>query len=334
MDRQDGPLAVNTRVLIIAGSDSSGGAGVVRDVETVTAFGLNAAVAVTAVTAQSDRRVTAVQPLEPTLVKAQMTAALEGGDIRAIKIGMLANAGIVAAVADVLDQHPTLPVVLDPVLASTSGKVLLEPIGVRLMIERLLPRADLLTPNLPELGLLTSTTDFAEAVEAIMQLGIRAALIKGGHANDAEAEPLLFSERVQQSPSSPLGEKRRAERGDEGSAGAEFNRNPSPGPSGHLLPTGRSGSEPHAASTLSSPGICRDLLVRPNQTSLSFDSPRHPGTLRGTGCMLASAIACGLASGQTLETAVEAAKAYVSGTFAKSLQREQGSQPTRNSVTL
>ena len=319
MDREDGPLAMSMRVLIVAGSDSSGGAGIVRDVETVTTLGLKAAIAVTAVTAQSDRRVTAVQPMEPALVTAQMTAALEGGEVGAVKIGMLANAGIVAAVADVLEQHPTLPVVLDPVLASTSGKVLFEPDGVRLMIERLLPRADLVTPNLPELALLTGTRDFAASVEALIELGIRAALIKGGHVNDVEGEPLLSGETAQQPPASHLGEKCRAERGDEGSAGAEFDGNPSSGPSGHLLPKGRSGNAPHAHSTLSSPIICRDLLVRPHQTSLSFDSPRHPGTLRGTGCMLASAIACGLASDQTLETAIEAAKTYVSEAFAKQL---------------
>ncbi len=318
MDREDGLVAMSgPRVLIVAGSDSSGGAGIVRDIETVTTWGLKAAIAVTAVTAQSDRRVTAVQPMEPALVAAQMQAALEGGEVGAVKIGMLANAGIVAAVADVLEQHPTLPVVLDPVLASTSGKVLLEPDGVRLMIERLLPRADLVTPNLPELALLTGIRDFAESVEALLKLGIRAALIKGGHANDAEGDPLLSGETARHSPSSPLGEKCRAERGYERSAGAEDNGNPSSGPSGHVLPKGKSGSAPHAPSTLLSPSICRDLLVRPHQTSLSFDSPRHPGTLRGTGCMLASAIACGLASDQTLETAIEAAKTYVSEAFAK-----------------
>ena len=317
MDREDCAVAMSGRVLIVAGSDSSGGAGIVRDVETVAAFGLKAAVAVTAVTAQSDRRVIAVTAMEPALVAAQMQAALEGGEVGVVKIGMLANAGIVSAVADVLEQHPTLPVVLDPVLASTSGRVLLEPDGVRLMNERLLPRADVVTPNLPELALLTGTRDFAESVEALIQLGIRAALIKGGHASDVEREPLLSGETAQHPPSSHLGEKCRAERGDERSAGAEANGNPSSGPSGHLLPKGRSGSAPHAASTLLSPSICRDLLVRPHQTGLSLDSPRHPGTLRGTGCMLASAIACGLASDQTLETAIEAAKTYVSEAFAK-----------------
>ena len=260
MDCQDGSLAVSARrVLIVAGSDSSGGAGIVRDVETVAAFGLKAAVAVTAVTAQSDRRVTAVQPMEPALVARQMTAALEGGEVHAVKIGMLANAGIVQAVADVLEQHSTLPVVLDPVLASTSGKMLLEPEGVRLMIERLLPRASLVTPNLPELALLTLADHFDASVQALMKIGIQAALIKGGHANEAA-------------------------------------------PAGEMTAT-----------------RCTDLLIRPGQSPLAFDGPRHTGTLRGTGCMLASAIACGLATERTLEASIDAAKRYVSAIFRATL---------------
>lgn len=267
MDHEDGAMAVSARVLIVAGSDSSGGAGIVRDVETVTRFGLKAAVAVTAVTAQSDRRVAAVQAMEPPLVAAQMQAGLDGGDIRAVKIGMLANAGIVATVADLLDRHPSLPVVLDPVLASTSGKALLEPDGIRLMIDRLLPRADLVTPNLPELALLTGLGNLKQAIEALLELGIRAALIKGGHAGDADG-------------------------------GAEPSR-----------------QAPTLASDLSA---CSDLLVRPRKPPLRFDAPRHPGTLRGTGCMLASAITCGLAHGEPLETAIENAKLYVSAAFAAS----------------
>ena len=264
MDRKDGSLAVSApRVLIVAGTDSSGGAGIVRDVETVTAFELKASVAVTAVTAQSDRRVTAVLPMEPRLVAAQMEAALEDGEVRAVKIGMLANAGIVAAVADVLELHPDLPVVLDPVLASTSGKALLEPEGVRLIIQRLLPRATLVTPNLPELALLTGLPDMGldtgTATERLLTLGVRAALIKGGHADDVV----------------------------------------------------------HAPALSSNVGICRDLLVRRDQPVLPFESPRHPGTLRGTGCMLASAIACGLAKGQTLESSILAAKDYVSAVFVR-----------------
>ncbi len=280
MDREDGRVAMSgPRVLIVAGSDSSGGAGIVRDVETVTAFGLKAAVAVTAVTAQSDWRVLAVQAMEPGLVAAQIDAALEGGEVRAVKIGMLATAEIVAAVAEVLEQHPSLLVVLDPVLASTSGKILLEPEGVLLMIERLLPRADLVTPNLPELALLTGARDFARSVEVLVQLGIRAALIKGGHAEDMEHQSDL---RLR---------------------------------SAHPLDA----------------RICRDLLVRPNQPSLSFDSPRLPGTLRGTGCMLASAIACGLATGRDLETAIRVAKAYVTQAFREG-QRAVINAATRSSA--
>jgi hydroxymethylpyrimidine/phosphomethylpyrimidine kinase len=311
-------MAVNlARVLIIAGSDSSGGAGIVRDVETVTALGLKAAVAITAVTAQSDRRVRAVQPMEPALVAAQMEAALEGGDIRAVKIGMLADAGIVGAVAAVLARHADLPVVLDPVLASTSGRALLDKDGVQLMIARLLPRADLVTPNLPELAILTGLQEMQEATERLLALGIRAALIKGGHANDAANEMDLRFEAVPQSPPSPLGEKGRAQRGDEGVACSDRTASPSSGPSGHRLPDARSGNAECASALPSNADICRDTLIRPGQPNLSFESPRHPDTLRGTGCMLASAITCGLAQGLALETSIEAAKHHVSEAFAK-----------------
>ncbi|SOC82050.1 hydroxymethylpyrimidine kinase/phosphomethylpyrimidine kinase [Ensifer adhaerens] len=333
MDCKDGSLAVSVpRVLIIAGSDSSGGAGIVRDVETVTTFGLKAAVAVTAVTAQSDRRVTAVQAMEPGLVAAQMEAALEGGLVGAVKIGMLADAAIVAAVSDVLERHPGLPVVLDPVLASTSGRVLLEPDGVRIMLERLLPRAELVTPNLPELALLTGGKDFAASVEALAQLGIRAALIKGGHANDVVQARLTIGEGTQHSPPSPFGEKCRAQRGDEGAAAcSEYVASPSSDPSGHLLPEGRSGRAAHPPSFQSNSGICSDLLIRPGQPALPFNSPRLPGTLRGTGCMLASAIACGLASGRDLEASIRVAKGYVTAAF-KDSQREAISPETRSTA--
>jgi hydroxymethylpyrimidine/phosphomethylpyrimidine kinase len=308
-------MAMNLRVLTVAGSDSSGGAGIARDVETIAAFGLKTAIAVTAVTAQSDRHVAAIQPVDPALVTAQMEAALEGGAIRAIKIGMLANAGIVAAVADVLARHPHLPVVLDPVLASTSGRTLLDAEGVRLMIERLLPRVTLVTPNLPELVLMTGLREMDRATEKLLTLGVRAALIKGGHANDATYETATKPEAQRRPPSSPLGEKCRAERGDEGSAGVALYGNPSSGPSGHLLPKGRSGNVRNPHTTPANAGVCRDLLVRPDQPAIAFEGPRHPGTLRGTGCMLASAIATGLAKGDTLEASIIAAKRYVSAAF-------------------
>lgn len=262
MGREDRGMALNGgKVLVIAGSDSSGGAGIVRDVETIAAFGLKAAIAVTAVTAQSDRRVTSVEAIAPALVAAQMEAALEGGDICAVKIGMLANAGIVAAVSAQLERHPTFPVVLDPVLASSSGRALLEPAGIRLMIERLLPRADLVTPNLPELALLTESADLERAMDLLLGFGSRAALIKGGHAIDMPG-------------------------------GLTFGGATAPGWN-----------------------ICRDLLIRPDRPAAFFDSPRQPGTLRGTGCMLASAIACGLARGEPLEDAIGKAKSHVSAAF-------------------
>jgi hydroxymethylpyrimidine/phosphomethylpyrimidine kinase len=137
-------------VLVIAGSDSSGGAGLVRDVRTLTELGSEALCALTAVTAQSDREVIAVYPLPHQLVRAQMDAALATGRVRAIKIGMLATAATVRAVAETLARHAGLPVVLDPVLAASSGGALLDADGLCALRELLLPRAHLLTPNIPE----------------------------------------------------------------------------------------------------------------------------------------------------------------------------------------
>ena len=112
-------------VLVVAGSDSSGGAGIARDVAVLSHFDVEASLAITAVTAQTHDTVVAVEVMPASLVAAQMRAALTAGRIVAIKIGMLATAEIVEAVADVLTAHPGIPFILDPVIASTSGTSLL-----------------------------------------------------------------------------------------------------------------------------------------------------------------------------------------------------------------
>lgn len=113
-------------VLIIAGSDSSGGAGIARDVETVSAFGLRSCLAITAVTVQTYATVERIEPMPPELVAAQMRAAFAANPVAAVKIGMLGTAAAIEAVGAVLASNRQVPVVLDPVLASTSGRVLLE----------------------------------------------------------------------------------------------------------------------------------------------------------------------------------------------------------------
>ncbi|MCB2130543.1 MAG: hydroxymethylpyrimidine/phosphomethylpyrimidine kinase [Rhodobacteraceae bacterium] len=170
------------RVLLIGGTDCSGGAGLARDIATAAGMGAETCIAVTAVTAQTDARVTAVEMMPPALVAEQIRAA---GGVDAVKIGMLGSAPSVAAVARHL---PDAPLVLDPVLASSSGRALLDGPGLGALIADLLPRTTLLTPNLPELRRLArhlgvgDEGDEAAAVRALLSRGCGAVLVKGGHA--------------------------------------------------------------------------------------------------------------------------------------------------------
>lgn len=192
---------MTVRVLFIGGMDSSGGAGLLRDCATAAQCGITARVAVTAVTAQTDRAVTAVHPIAPEVVAAQIRAA---GQVAAVKIGMLCSAAIVNAVAGTL---PSAPCILDPVLCSSSGHDLIDTAGTDLLLGRLLPKVDLLTPNLPELAMLARrlgviAPEERTRVTALLERGCRAVLVKGGHAVSPDtsedrlylpnAEPVVF----------------------------------------------------------------------------------------------------------------------------------------------
>ncbi|MGB6451507.1 MAG: bifunctional hydroxymethylpyrimidine kinase/phosphomethylpyrimidine kinase [Steroidobacteraceae bacterium] len=204
-------------VLVIAGSDSSGGAGLARDLRTLADFGADALCVVTAVTAQSDRRVLAVHHVPPALIRAQLEAALETQGPSAVKLGMLGTRATVEVVADGLRAHEAVPWVLDPVMVASSGGALLDAEGRAAMKERLLPRATLVTPNIPEAAALldegpaaseASSADDARATDGgrdadeatltawarrILALGPRAVLLKGGHARGGEAVDWLVS---------------------------------------------------------------------------------------------------------------------------------------------
>jgi hydroxymethylpyrimidine/phosphomethylpyrimidine kinase len=188
-----------TAVLVIAGSDSSGGAGLVRDVRTLTRFGTEVLCAVTAVTVQSDSEMTAVHPVPPHTVRAQIEAALATGRVGAIKIGMLGTRAIALTVAACLPPREQVPIVLDPVLASSSGAVLLDAGGREALRERLVPRATLVTPNIPEAAALlgsepaTTEAELLHQARAWLALGPAAVLIKGGHGSGSEAVDLLLS---------------------------------------------------------------------------------------------------------------------------------------------
>ena len=202
------------RLLSIAGSDSSGGAGIQADLKTFCAHGAYAMTAITAVTAQNTLGVTAVQALPPALVAAQIEAVFADPGVDAVKIGMLAEVGIIAAVADSLRRSiagRSLPIVLDPVMIAKSGDPLLDADAVD-HLQRLFPLATLVTPNLPEaerigraagrstataMAATTAMAAMAATVEGrerlVRRLGDRCAavLLKGGHAAGAAGEDLV-----------------------------------------------------------------------------------------------------------------------------------------------
>ena len=243
-------------VLVVGGVDSSGGAGVTRDVETIASLGLRACVAVTAVTVQTHAWFGRIAPVAPGLVAEQMRAALDGNAVRAVKIGMLGTRAAVDEVVSVLREVAHVPAVLDPVLAASSGPPLLAEDAIGRLAAELMPMCRLVTPNLSELAALTGSQPASDEGaarqqgEALSRLARTAVLVKGGHASDIEAA---------------------------------------------------------------------DLLVEPNHPPRRLCSLRLAGTLRGTGCMLASAIAVHLARGMQLEASVRKAKDYVFARLARSM---------------
>lgn len=250
MDRKDGATALSPEphVLVVGGSDSSGGAGIARDIETISSIGVRTCLAVTALTVQTHEAVMKIHHSPACLVAEQMHAALQANTVEAIKIGMLATAETVVAVAAVLRENPGVPAVLDPVLASTSGRALLESGAIAIMKRDLMPLCRLITPNLIELALLVGAeraTDGGGAVrqgQELLGAGAQAVLIKGGHASGPQST---------------------------------------------------------------------DILLRSNQEPIRFDTPRLAASMRGTGCMLASAIAAHLAKAYPLEDSARNGKLFV-----------------------
>lgn len=178
------------RVLIVAGSDSSGGAGVQADIKTAQAFGCYAMTAITAVTAQNTRGVAAIHPVPPDIVAKQIAACLTDIGADAIKIGMLGSTKLIKAVAAAL-EGVRAPIVLDPVMVSTSGDRLLPDSAVSALVKELFPLAALVTPNLPETRALVGRGDAETCARKLIAFGARAALIKGGHATSATVDDVL-----------------------------------------------------------------------------------------------------------------------------------------------
>ena len=186
------PIAVT-----IAGSDSSGGAGIQADLKSFSALGVYGASVITALTAQNTRGVTAIHDVPPKFIAAQIDAVFSDLAVGAVKIGMLSQAETIEAVAAGLDRHGARNVVLDPVMIAASGDRLLAPEAIAVLRRALIPRALVITPNLAEAAALldaplaTTESEMREQAEKLLGLGARAVLIKGGHAEGAESVDFL-----------------------------------------------------------------------------------------------------------------------------------------------
>lgn len=189
--------------LTIAGSDPSGGAGIQADLKTFTALGVYGTAALAGLTVQNTQGVRAAMPVDPGFVRDQIEAVIDDLPVAATKLGMLSNAAVANAVADLIESRRADfgVVILDPVMVATSGDPLLADEAIGTVRDRLLPLADLITPNLPEAGVLlrlTPARDTDEATaqaRALLDLGARAALVKGGHLDGDELTDVLASAR-------------------------------------------------------------------------------------------------------------------------------------------
>jgi hydroxymethylpyrimidine/phosphomethylpyrimidine kinase len=175
------------RVLVVAGSDSGGGAGIQADIKTITVLGGYAATALTALTAQNTLGVFGVLPIDPEFVAEQMSVVLSDIGADAVKTGMLYSEGIIAAVAATLELRARrVPVIVDPVMVAKGGTALLQQRARVALVERLLPLAALITPNVPEAAALSgikveNVSDMERAADHLLAFGASAVLVKGGH---------------------------------------------------------------------------------------------------------------------------------------------------------
>ncbi len=184
----------------IAGSDSSGGAGIQADLKTFAALGVYGASVIAALTAQNTQGVTAIHDVPPGFIAAQIDAVFSDLDVAAVKIGMLSRTPAIEAVARGLMRHKAKNIVLDPVMVATSGAALIAPDAVGALCRLLIPRALIVTPNLAEAAALTGASlarneqEMEGQAREILSLGARRVLIKGGHGDGAESVDLLIGE--------------------------------------------------------------------------------------------------------------------------------------------
>ena len=182
----------------IAGSDSGGGAGIQADLKTFSALGVYGASVITALTAQNTRGVSGIHDVPPDFIAAQIDAVFSDLDVGAVKIGMLSQASAIAVVAAGLERHHQTNVVLDPVMVASSGDRLLKPDAVENLRRLLIPKALVLTPNLPEAAALLGVSvaakesEMRDQGELLLALGAKAVLVKGGHGGGSESVDLLI----------------------------------------------------------------------------------------------------------------------------------------------
>lgn len=182
--------------LTIAGSDSSGGAGIQADLKTFSANGVFGMSVITAVTAQNTQGVLAVEDISSEVVQKQIEAIFEDIRVDAVKVGMVSRIETIQAVSGQLQRYQAHPVVVDPVMVSKSGYHLLQPEAVRALLEKLLPIATIVTPNIPEAEIMAQMSiknlkDMEAAANRIFRMGPRNVLVKGGHLTD-QATDVLF----------------------------------------------------------------------------------------------------------------------------------------------
>ena len=196
MSKLHDPARVDVAVaMTIAGSDSSGGAGIQADLKTFAAFGVFGTSAITALTAQNTQGVRAVHDVPPDMVRAQIDAVFNDMPVAAVKIGMVSQIATIEAIVAALDHWRPGHVVVDPVMVATSGAKLVLPQAIDTMRNELLPRASIITPNLPEAAVLLDQNEavdeaqMQDQAQRLLALGARAVLIKGGHVQGGHGVP-------------------------------------------------------------------------------------------------------------------------------------------------
>ena len=193
-------MKLKSKILIIAGSDSSGGAGIQADIKTVTALGGYAMTAITAVTVQNTIGVASVVPIKPTEIAKQILFTSKDIKPNGVKIGMLHSSEVIKSVAKSLNSLKTSKIVLDPVMVAKGGARLINQSAIKTLKSKLINKAYLLTPNIPEAEVLTNTKiknskDMIHAANILLQLGARNVLLKGGHGRSNNIEDILFNRK-------------------------------------------------------------------------------------------------------------------------------------------